>query len=57
MDKRNYIATFSCCVAPGYIGNHVIILSYDEYLSLIGVPIVSKPKWTKYEPVKGVKRW
>ena len=50
-DKWNNIATFAICVAPGYIGNHIIILILDEYLSFIGVPIVSKSKSTNFEPI------
>ena len=51
VDKRNFISTFAFCVVPGHIGNHVIILIEDEYQSLIGVPIGSKQKSIKYEPV------
>ena len=34
----------------GHIAGSVILLIYDEYLSIIGVPIVSKSKPTKFEP-------
>ena len=51
IDEIKYIATFAFCVAPGHIGNHVIILILDEYLSIIGVPIVSKSKSTNFEPI------
>ena len=42
VDERHYFATFAFCVAPGHIADNVIFLIYDEYLSIVGVPIVSK---------------
>ena len=42
VDERHYFAIFAFCVAPGHIADNVIILIYDEYLSIVGVPLVSK---------------
>ena len=41
VDERHYFDTFAFCVAPGHIADNVIFF-YDEYLSMVGVPIVSK---------------
>ena len=42
INERSRIASFEFCMAPGHIGNHGKILIEDEYLSIIGVPIVRK---------------
>ena len=42
VDERHYFATFAFSVAPGHIADNVIFLIYDEYLSIVGVPIFSK---------------
>ena len=41
--ERHYFATFASCVAPGHIADNVIFLIYNEYLSIISVPIVNSP--------------
>ena len=41
-DVRYYFAAFAFCVAPGHIAGNVIFLIYDECLSIVGVPKVSK---------------
>ena len=51
VDERHYFATFAFCVAPGHIADNVIFLIYDEYLSIVGVPIVRKWKSTNFEPI------
>ena len=45
VDERHPFATFATfafCVVPGHIADDVIFLIYDEYLSIVGVPIVIK---------------
>ena len=42
VDEGHYYVTFAFCLPLGHIADNVIFLIYDENLSIVGVPTVSK---------------